>query len=321
VYSQLTHQVISYLFKKILRVLAEGDPLNGTGPTIFLVYAHDSKVGEARAEVSEQLITWLKVVRANLRSDKSPLGPGLGTGTNLDSNDNAAHNILWNQFCLLPPSSYEKSVDKVILCCSEALWNYYQTSLVDSSLQGFPDAVKAAHLSCPKTPKNPAKLHSAIELVVEKHMEDPEFHHVLTELVFLDIRKENRKETDVIPVILNLKPDTYKEIPGFVEGTELWINFESSTTINPDSCRPLHHLFFKLLGRLLPQDDRSVRGFRAVYKDCTRWLDKRTAEESLWSKKRLRRKFKEYVISRIRIVSQTLINDMSAFARTHKTKG
>jgi hypothetical protein len=108
--------------------------LNDAGPTLFLVYVHKSNVKEARAEVSEQLIIWLNDIQAKLRSDKSPLGIELSPGTSINSNKDAAYNIVSNQFCLLPPSSYEKSVDKVIVCCLETLWIYYKNCLPRQSL-------------------------------------------------------------------------------------------------------------------------------------------------------------------------------------------
>jgi hypothetical protein len=329
-HSKLTHQVITYLFEEILKAITGWDLfLNDAGPTLFLVYAHKSNVGEARAEVSEQLITWLNDIRAKLRSDKSPLGMELGPGTSIDSNEDAAHNIVSNQFCLLPPSSYEKSVDKVIVCCSETLWMYYENCLPGRSLQPYCEEVKEAHSNFPDKLKQPRKLHSEIQQVVEKHM-GPEFHHVLTELVFLDIRKQDKgRDTGVVAIILNDAPERYTSLPGLVEGTDLWIKFDAgahtgahtTTPISTSTCRPLHYLFFKLLKRLVPNGGRVIRGFKACYKDCAHWLDKRTAKSTPWSKKKLRMNFKEYVHLRKLNVILQLSNDSTAYGRTHMKKG
>jgi hypothetical protein len=319
--------VITYLFEEILNAIASWDVfLNDTGPTLFLVYAHESKIGEARAEISEQLITWLNDVRAKLRSDKSPLGMELGPGTSMDSNEDAAENILSNQFCLLPLSSYEKSVGKVIVCCSETLWEYYKNCLPGGSLQEYPKEVKEAYFNFPDKLKQPRKLHSKIEQVVEKHMGNPDFHHVLTELVFLDIRKQDKgRDTGVVTIILNGASKRYTSLPGLIEGTNLWINFDpgahTSAPISTSTCRPLHYLFFKLLKRLLPNDGRVIKGFKTCYKDCAHWLDKRTTKPSHWSKKRLRREFEDFVhITKLNVLRK-LNDDSSAYGRTHMKKG
>jgi hypothetical protein len=289
---------------------------------MFLVYAHDSKDGEAMAAVSIKLIEWLKRIRAKLRSDRSPLGMGFGAGTSMDSYEDAAHNILSNQLCLLPPRSYENIVYNVILCCSDTLWKYYEMCLQDQSLQGYPDEVKAAHSNSPKEPKRPKKMHSQIEEVIVKYQSIPKFHHVLTELVFLDIRKQDcrqdRRETGVIPLILNGTPGTYKPLPGYVDGTDLFVNPALDPVTGPltntTSCGRLHDLFFKLMGRILAHDNEIVRDFKTCYQECAAWL----GDKAAWSEPKLREEFKSYVNEEIFKVVYQIINGIAAYGRTHR---
>ena len=312
-----------YLFIRILDVIANWDLfLQESAPTMFLVYAHDSKDGEAMAAVSIKLIDWLKKIRAKLRSDRSPLGMGFGAGTCMDISEQAAHNILSNQLCLLPPRSYEKSVDKVILCCSDTLWKYYEICLQDPSLQRYPDEIRAAHSNSAKEPKLLEKMHSQIEEVIMRYQDVPGFHHVLTELIFLDIRKQDCKndcrETGVIPVILNGTPGMYKPLPGYVDGTDLYVNPGLTCGTDPvtdtTSCAPLHDLFFKLMGRILARDSQIIRDFKSCYQTCAAWL----GDKAAWSEPKLCEEFKSHVNEEIFKVVYQIINDITAYGRTHR---
>ncbi|GAD99159.1 hypothetical protein CHGG_08765 [Paecilomyces variotii No. 5] len=213
--AQLINEVINDLFDEILCHLANSNCFNiETAPTIFLIYAHPSVVGEADAEISLKLIEWLKTIRAKLRSDRSPAGTGVSRGHGLDEYENAAHNILWTQLCLLPEESYNKSVDKVVLCFSDVLGQYYK-GMIGSQLNNYRQELKNAYACAPKNPVQPFQIYSRMNQIVNRYARTDNFHHVLTELVFLEIRKRDNDNHGIIPVILNGDSDLFQTIPGF----------------------------------------------------------------------------------------------------------
>jgi hypothetical protein len=303
------------LFDSILENIADLDPFTSkTSPTIFLIYAHDEK---AKVEIPKQIITWLKRVRAKLRSDQSPLGTGIGPESSLDIDEHAAHNILWNQFCLLPNTSYDKSVDKVILCCSEVLSKYHGKFQVDPTLIHFYQDIKEAHSRSPKNAQHPTELHFEIEQVINQYIKKDGFHHVVTELALLDIRKEAQRETGVIPVILDKEAELFISLPGFVRGTDLWIDRKLGSIVRTESSRPLHKLFFKLLQRLYIKNQRVLNGFEACYNDCVQWLESVSNGPEPVSPER----FVDYIHKAILNVKYKLSNDLSAFIRGDERQG
>jgi hypothetical protein len=159
-------RLINELFDQLLKRIADLDLFNkNTAPAIFLVYAHKSTVAEANVQVAQQLIEWLKTIRVRLQSDRSPLGTGVYLGYSLDGDDRAAHNILWNQFCLLPKGAYDKSVDKVILCCSDALGQYNKT-MMETDLKCYPQEIKEAYSRSRTESTQPTIMHGEINQII-----------------------------------------------------------------------------------------------------------------------------------------------------------
>jgi hypothetical protein len=269
--SKLTEKAINILFDRVLEGIARLDLFNkDTAPTLFIVYAHKSPVGEANAEAAQQLIQWLKNLRAQLRSDRSPLGTVLYS---LDKDDHAAHNILWNQFCLLPKKIYSKSVDKVILCCSEVLWEYHQTCSKNPDLRCYYKEIKEA---CSHSQKETTQeTHDKINQVINKYYQRYGFHNVLTELVFLDIRKQGNTDSGIIPVIFNGGSKLFESFPGLENRTDLWIDSGLESLRTTNSYRPLHKLFFKLLKRLYTPNLRIIERFESCYEEGVNWLERR----------------------------------------------
>jgi hypothetical protein len=310
--------VINDSFGNILDDIAHLDSFRGNTSTIFVVYAHKSDVGEARAEIAKQLIDWLKKVRAQVQSDRSPLGASKLVGSSLNGDELPAHNILWNQFYLLPKSSYDHSVDKIILCCSEALLKHHETCLKTEGLKNYPKDIREAHSG---SPKEPDAMHSVIENIIDKYKGKGkgEFHHVLTELAFLDIRKEiSRKEdhgrTGVIPLILNKEPNLYESLPGYPVGTDLWVNAELESPTITHLNRHLHKLFFKLLKKLYPKNQPMIDNFDAYYGSCVQWLEERPEPVS-------KTQFSEYVRQERAKVFDKVANDRASDYRTLEKEG
>ena len=291
--------------------MAELDPfINEKAPTLFLIYAHNNPpIGTAHAELSQQLITWLKIIRSRLRSDRSPLG--LGVDYSPDEDDElAAHNILSNQFCLLPRSSNDKSVDKVILCCSEVLGSYFEAGLVEHFLQD----VRDAYFRAPKNARNPTELRLEIQKVVNAYAPKNQFHHVLTELAFLDIRNEDQRDNYVIPIIFNDSPERFVSLPGFENSTDLWIGLKERPAAVTEPYLALHKPFFRLLGKLYAKDLDVVDGFEECYKDCVKWLKELQAPVS-------QEFFEAHVEKQIFNVIRHLRVDATAFYRARRSHG
>lgn len=249
------------LFNKIL------DQLSGTrlfsssirAPNIFIVYAHDNdKEGAAHDECVRKIIIWLGKIHAPVLSDQSPLPPL----KRRHEGDDAIRNILANQLCLLPPKfdSTGKptltSVDKVVVFGSEVLERYYEKP---SALSYVRDIVQICHNG---TEQPTITLQSRIHDRAETECNKNDFHHILTELAFLEFRKSVLPQTHgMVPVVLSQRhaddaPMRY--LPMF-HNTHVKLKLKS-----PEAVQSLHKLFFKLLVQLFPDD----RDFITAFKDC-----------------------------------------------------
>lgn len=251
------------MFEKILDQLVESSLFSSTlSPTIFIAYAHNNeKEGLGYDECVRKLITWLERIHVQIMSDHSPLPPFV---SKIEGTD-AIGNILANQMCLLPPSCYgtetpkTRCVDKVVVCGSEVMEGYCRKASTAAYIEGILQI-------CTNRAHQPTKpeLESAIRERVEKECGRDDFHHILTELAFLEARKSGLPETHgIIPVVLNQKnPDEapMRYLPVF-QNTDVKLKLKSPAASS------LHRLFFKLLKRLFPDDRDFVEPFRKCY-DC-----------------------------------------------------
>ncbi|KAE8151308.1 hypothetical protein BDV25DRAFT_138934 [Aspergillus avenaceus] len=257
------------IFDNILDNLHKLDLFNTqSSPSLFLVYAHESDAGEARADVSLKIIRWLKRVQAKLESDKSPRGIGVAFGNGLNGNEQAVHNILWSQFCLLPKPTNVKSVDKVILCCSETLWEYHQDSLTNSLSDYFSELEQTYHRSQQSSTAFEA-LYDDMSKVVDKYAKCNGFHHVLTEMAFLRIREKESVQPGIIPIILNGSSEMFEGFPGFAKSTDIWLYVSEGLSYTDEG---LHKRFFKLLKRLYVDKTTTIEHFENCYNSCVNSL-------------------------------------------------
>ncbi|KAG5791001.1 hypothetical protein H9Q69_009946 [Fusarium xylarioides] len=242
-------------FIAVLEHVAPFDAFShNNAPSIFIVYAHDNcqHAEPAHASRVHCLIDWLRVIRSNSLSDKSPL-PLYATR---DTGDDAVRNIISNQTCLLPrtrnPFSHDsivQSVDKVIVCGSELLEKYYNDSFTSPYLKEIETAYDAADTRQHK-----------IRIVVDKCAERPGFHNVLTELAFLRLRDPSKH--GIIPISLDESNFTYLPFP---DSAELRLMAKPGQS-------GLRNLFFKLLLHIYPQEQELVHTFRDSYaKACKRF--------------------------------------------------
>ncbi len=270
---------VDYLFEKALSTLASLEIPNK--PSLFFVYAHNNPAyGEAKADIAKYLIDQLSTLRANLYSDQTPMGPTYSSPPDARQADGKLEDILTSQLCLLPGQLRNdvKPVDKVVVCCSDLLGKYLAWPHYGDFRQ---DLQKAYHQDLKQ------RSTSAIREVVRKYsQEEPYqagFHYVLTEIAFLQIRKEEREDQHgIIPV--SLIPDSYERclahfIPATTVRLEDILRFEEQAqagqTVYPNQSR--HWVLFKLIERLLVGSDEAktfLNHFWQGYSDCICQLEK-----------------------------------------------
>jgi hypothetical protein len=195
--------VLDTLFNRILKHLADTDWFTHTqSPNIFLAYAHDNKgVGEGNAASAKQLIAWLKAIQSRILSDRSPL-PRLPWESR-DVGSAALHDVVSNQMCLLPKRDEDSNqgkitnADKVTICCSELLQLYYSDPWTKAYIAGLKEVYDRGR-------SNDAEFEAKVQSYVALHRSSEKFHHVLTELAFLEIRYSREKNVEnIVPVVFS----------------------------------------------------------------------------------------------------------------------
>ncbi|UAW63831.1 NACHT domain-containing protein [Mycoavidus sp. HKI] len=264
-YHKRTYELFrtDYLFEKALLTLSSLEVSNK--PSLFLVYAHDNQDhGEAKASTSKYLIEKLSEIQVILYSDQAPMAQPYSSSEEELKEDARLENILSNQLCLLPDQLKKgvKPVDKVVVCCSAVLGSYLKEW---SDYEKFYQELKKAYAEDRKAYLEDAERASAMAIrqVVKKFSQDPDykagFHHVLTEMAFLEIRAEERGEDryGIIPV--SLTPDSYQQcLARFITSTtvrmEGMLRFDvegkAEQDVHPNQ-KKQHGVIFKLIERLL----------------------------------------------------------------------
>lgn len=272
--------MLTTLFERILETFADTDEfIKEESPTFFLVYAHENaSAGKANAALARNLIRWLTVLRSKVLSDRSTsLGPWWTRG-----DGNFHRDILWNQFCLLPESGKAgsvhniSSVDKVILCCSEVLQSYHE----DSRMKEYTEAIKNFYRDPNRDITNTDEVKKGIEGIVKEYCGKEGFHHVLTELAFLEIRCiQQEKQHGIVPVVLD---DDSITIPGFLDiGVPLRLKPQKPSQSMIHECEVLHRLLFNLLGQLYQNRTVSIEEFKECYRKLVEKLSLQSSVPSL----------------------------------------
>ncbi len=272
------HQWVAQVFETILKQFQDLD-LCQSSPSLFLVYAHNNdQLGKADAEAAQQVIHWLTHLRADLYSDRSASGHKAVSRPITLEDKAKANDILSSQLCLLP--NHAGTVEHVVLCGSELLGHYMALSYY----QVFCKAIQRAYRDAPRQHTNDfSQVEAVIRKVVHANLDKEEFHHVMTELAFLQIRyehkknKHNKSEHDIIPLLLNSKAEQC--LPGFItKSTTIRIEdskWRAPSTWNGQTYQDegLHIAFFKLLKRLLiTQEPHITRVEKEIYQACLKKL-------------------------------------------------
>lgn len=250
-----------------MQTIADTDAFSKSdSPNFFLVYAHNNvSVGEAGADIALQLITGLKALRTKVLSDRSlSLEPWYTREDN-----HAVQDVVSNQFCLLPQSIYKAgddcsigSVDKVILCCSEVLKSYYQDKLMKTYIK----AIKDSYFQ--QAAGNIDEFKELVEEIVKQYRNKEGFHHVVTELAFLEIRvSEEKRNHGIIPLVLS--GDDIEFLPFLDDGNPLWLKPQKpESTIH--ECQISHRLVFKILRQIYTDQHTLIDEFENCYRRCVK---------------------------------------------------
>ncbi len=275
-------ELVEYLFEKALLTLNSLEVSNK--PSLFLVYAHDNPAhGKAEAKTSKYLIEKLFEIRGvNLFSDQMPTGQRYSSSSEDQKKDGKLEDILTNQLCLLPYQLIEgvKPVNKVVVCCSEVLGKYLKDW---PDYNTFYEALRDAYSEDREAylKDNEQKGTSAIREVVRKFSQEPEykarFHHVLTEIAFLQIRKEHLQDQHgIIPVALT--PNSYEQcLAHFIPATTVRMEdiprlegqARAGREVYPNQSR--HGVLFKVIERVLVDSDEAqtfLDKFWKGYSNC-----------------------------------------------------
>jgi len=217
----------------------------------------------------------LKTTSLKVFADRSQFQPWYDR-----ENGAAGFDILRNQFCLLPKLGTPKSVydvnsvDKVIICCSEVLQTYCE----DKKMEGYTKAIVDFYRATEKTLKTRAEIEEfkeGLAKIVKKHDGMEGFHHVLTEISFLQIRSiKEKRNHGMIPVLLN--GDGISYLPFFQKEVPVWPAPKSGSNPAIPELQIRHEFFFKLLSQIFVDNNREIDAFKQCYQSCVTSLSLET---------------------------------------------
>ncbi len=274
-------KLVNYLFEKALSRLSSLEVSNK--PSLFLVYAHENKAhGKAEAGTSKYLIEKLSQIQIVLYSDQTPIAQPYSSALGEVKKDSKLEDILTNQLCLLPGQLHSdvEPVDKVVVCCSEVLGSYLKWSEYDNFYQKLREAYgkdREAYLKGGEQ-GNAWAIREVVREFSQEEKYKAGFHHVLTEMAFLQVRAEQLKDGHgIIPVPITR--NSYDDcLSRFISATTVRMEdiprFEAQVQaggeVYPNQSR--HWVLFKLIERLLASSDEAktfLDKFWQGYSDCT----------------------------------------------------
>ncbi len=259
--AQAKSDLVDYLFEKALLTLSSLKIANN--PSLFLVYAHDNPDhGKADAETSKYLIDKLFQIQGfKLHSDQAPMGRPYSSSPEELKKDGKLGDIVTNQLCLLPAQLIKdvKPVDKVVVCSSEVLGSYLEWK----DYKKFHQELQEAYHKDLEAYRNDNEQKDALAIrqVVNKFSQEEDdkagFHHVLTEIAFLQIREKHMTgDHGIIPV--SLTPNSYEKcLAHFIPATTVRVEdiprlegqSQAGREVRQNQSR--HGVLFKLIERLL----------------------------------------------------------------------
>ncbi len=248
--------LVEYLFEKALSTL--GSLELSHKPSLFLVYAHDNpKKGQAEASTSKYLIEKLSQLRVKLHSDQAPMAQPYSSPQGHIKEDGKLEDILISQLCLLPTPLRRDvgPVDKVVVCCSEVLGSYLKWPDYNQFYQELRDAYHADEKTYLQDDTQSGTLE--IRRVIRQFIDKEDFHHVLTEIAFLQIRAEKLLDKHGIVLVSLTKNSGKNYLKNCIEPTSVRIDdiprFQEQARAGKALYRnqSRHWVLFKLIERLL----------------------------------------------------------------------
>jgi len=208
------------------------------------------------------------------------------------------------------------SVDKVILCKSEVLHFYSKNSEMKDYIKGIESFYKLN--------KDQSDFKDSLLKTVDSYIQpsssvvsltrrapptiDPDrsFHHIMTEMAFLEIRAQGKVEAcdSIIPVVLNGPPpsDKFQIWVGLSDVSECWVLHQNQI---------LHKAFFRILKRIFEELGQFISAFEGCYDDCVTGLLAESSS-SLPSEQHFERKVVHLIMNTLKEV----VDDALATYRT-----
>ncbi|KAM7184423.1 hypothetical protein V8F33_012984 [Rhypophila sp. PSN 637] len=198
-------------FNRILEIMTQVGAGAGS-PKFSIIYAHENAElpdYPAHTAVVQKFIGWFKRLGLDVDSDRSPHGWAADRCAEIPG---ASNDILKNQVCLLPPEWDSRNVEIVIIFGSQLLNQYikdeqgitiddgatYTKTLVDKCWE-LEKARVAGDAWCEGTAYDEiAKIQHGFASKMGSI-----FHHILTELAFVQFRNQYQKSPNMIPVLLD----------------------------------------------------------------------------------------------------------------------
>lgn len=194
-----------------------------------------------------ELIKDLETIGSRTRSDRKPVLCGVKS----TEEDSAMHDIVANQACLLPRQVAASPVDKVILCYSQVLSNYYKDDQGKAYMSKLKDCYYRLIHAQPTRAGIPwqarEEIWTKIKSFVANHTGMRGFHHVLTEMAMLELRtKQDQNPESIIPILLH--NTSIRELP-FLRPTQVWLS-DKETPSMLDPNESIQRLVFRLISRI-----------------------------------------------------------------------
>ncbi|KAI4863162.1 hypothetical protein F4820DRAFT_471725 [Hypoxylon rubiginosum] len=258
-------------FERILDIIARAG-LRGPSLKFFIIYAHDNNAFldyPADSAIVKKFIAWFKRLLLDVDSDRSPHGNVPGRGVQIPG---ASNDILTNQLCLLPGEWDERNASQVVVFGSKLLEKYMQDEQDWKSDDGKTYTEKildtCQELSRTYGGPNGVKKDEELSKVAYDKILNAQtvlmpkmgaiFHHVLTELAFLDFRMKRQATPSVIPILLS--GDHQTSFPRCITSVPTKLRVE-----NVDPC-DLYQSFFKVL--LMFENHEKDRAFIESMRGC-----------------------------------------------------
>ncbi|KAJ5648788.1 hypothetical protein N7490_005160 [Penicillium lividum] len=230
------------------------------------------------------IINYLEIINSKARSDRAPV---LHTD---ERNSDARHDILDNQFCLLPGGLSSNTVDKVVLFYSEVLKSYctgsegrkYVKKVKKAGIQELRKLQVGGNSTISLNKQRIEAIQAAVRVVVNNHIKIPWFHHVLTEIGLIDLRISVCKNPlTIIPVDLH-SIETVLEDFDFLRPTQHYIIPPPTSKIKFGTSESTHRMFFNLLERLYQGLPPMIAGMRKYYDSGLRDLENNLTEPTVF---------------------------------------